>query len=256
MMREAEVIVASLCEAARFDRQNLAVRASGRQLRPIGLSVPRLREVLRRVHRELKSLPPRSVVSIVRALAALPYIEIRQAAYEILAARRDAFATIDAAFIRRLARGADNWGTVDGLGVTVVGRAWREGLIADSDVMGWARSTDRWMRRLALVATVGLNSKSRGGAGDPRRTLVVAARLLDDRDDMVVKALSWALRELVKRDPTAVRAFVAKHAERLAPRVRREVANKLDTGLKNPARRGGRPGSGVHRTLSTAASER
>jgi 3-methyladenine DNA glycosylase AlkD len=51
---------------------------------------------------------------------------------------------------------------------------------------------------------------------------------------MVVKALSWALRELSKRDPNAVRAFLAKHAKALAPRVIREVNNKLVTGLKNP----------------------
>ena len=56
-----------------------------------------------------------------------------------------------------------------------------------------------------------------------------------DRDDMVVKAMSWALRELAKRDPLAVRRFAASHQD-LAPRVVREVTNKLKTGLKNPQR--------------------
>jgi 3-methyladenine DNA glycosylase AlkD len=51
---------------------------------------------------------------------------------------------------------------------------------------------------------------------------------------MVVKALSWSLRELAKRDHVRVRAFVAEHEKRLAPRVLREVRNKLNTGLKNP----------------------
>jgi 3-methyladenine DNA glycosylase AlkD len=60
--------------------------------------------------------------------------------------------------------------------------------------------------------------------------------LVADRDDMVVKALSWALRELAKRDPKAVRGFVATHGEALAARVRREVSAKLTTGLKNPRR--------------------
>ena len=49
---------------------------------------------------------------------------------------------------------------------------------------------------------------------------------------MVVKALSWALRELVVRDPGAVRTFLDEHD--LAARVRREVTNKLQTGLKQP----------------------
>jgi 3-methyladenine DNA glycosylase AlkD len=64
-----------------------------------------------------------------------------------------------------------------------------------------------------------------------------SAQLLEDRDDMVVKAMSWALRELAKRDPGAVRAFLSKHGARLAARVRREVGNKLTTGLKAGQRR-------------------
>jgi 3-methyladenine DNA glycosylase AlkD len=51
---------------------------------------------------------------------------------------------------------------------------------------------------------------------------------------MVVKAVSWALRMLAPWQPAAVRAFMDKHADRLAPRVRREVRNKLETGYKNP----------------------
>jgi len=46
--------------------------------------------------------------------------------------------------------------------------------------------------------------------------------------------LSWALRELAKRDRAAVQAFIDTNVERLAPRVLREVGNKLRTGLKNP----------------------
>jgi 3-methyladenine DNA glycosylase AlkD len=51
---------------------------------------------------------------------------------------------------------------------------------------------------------------------------------------MVVKALSWALRELIPHDPDAVRNFLSQHEEVLAARVKREVRNKLTTGLKNP----------------------
>jgi 3-methyladenine DNA glycosylase AlkD len=88
-----------------------------------------------------------------------------------------------------------------------------------------------------LVSTVPLNLAAAGGTGDAPRTLDICGRLVDDRDDMVVKALSWALRELVPRDPEAVRGFLADHDGRLAARVRREVATKLDTGRKSrPAR--------------------
>jgi 3-methyladenine DNA glycosylase AlkD len=84
---------------------------------------------------------------------------------------------------------------------------------------------------------VPLNSRARGGQGDTARTLRVCAALVDDRDDMVVKALSWALRELSKRDPQSVARFLREHESNLAPRVRREVRTKLETGRKVAPRR-------------------
>jgi 3-methyladenine DNA glycosylase AlkD len=56
--------------------------------------------------------------------------------------------------------------------------------------------------------------------------------LVDDRDDMVIKALSWALRELGKRDARAVQGFLSRCQDRVASRVRREVTSKLTTGKK------------------------
>lgn len=58
--------------------------------------------------------------------------------------------------------------------------------------------------------------------------------VIDDRDPMVVKALSWGLRELAKYAPLRVKQFLKVHGTRLAALVRREVNNKLMTGLKNP----------------------
>jgi len=58
--------------------------------------------------------------------------------------------------------------------------------------------------------------------------------LVEDQEDMVVKALSWALRELVVHDPDGVQKFLSTHEAVLAARVKREVRNKLETGLKNP----------------------
>ncbi len=46
--------------------------------------------------------------------------------------------------------------------------------------------------------------------------------------------MSWALRELSKRDPQAVHEFLAEQQSVLAARAVREVRNKLSTGLKNP----------------------
>jgi 3-methyladenine DNA glycosylase AlkD len=62
-----------------------------------------------------------------------------------------------------------------------------------------------------------------------------ARHRFSDRDDTVVKALSWALRALVVRDPDAVRAFLHTHDDELAVGERREVNSTLETGLTNPS---------------------
>jgi len=121
----------------------------------------------------------------------------------------------------------------------LAGPAWLNGQVSDELIYRWGLSEDRWWRRAALVSTVALNVRSQGGTGDVPRTLEVCRLLVDDHDDMVVKAMSWALRELVVHDADAVREFLSKYEDVLAARVKREVRNKLTTGLKNPRRKRG-----------------
>ncbi len=195
---------------------------------------------LRRLRREyscrLAAAPARDVVALAGALLARGGIERRFVAYELVHHHRAALASLGARELERLGRGLDGWGAVDTFACYLAGPAWRERQVSDALIRRWARSGDRWWRRAALVSTVPLNSRARGGAGDPARTLALCRLLIADRDDMVVKAMSWALRELAKRDPAAARRFLAAHRAALAPRVVREVRTKLTTGLKNPRR--------------------
>jgi 3-methyladenine DNA glycosylase AlkD len=161
----------------------------------------------------------------------------RWLAYELINHHRAALASIDAEELGAFGRGTASWGAVDSFGRSLSGPVWRERQVPNALIQSWAHSEDRWWRRAALVSTVPLNVKAHGGHGDVPRTLAVCRLLVDDRDDMVVKAMSWALRELVFHDPDAVRAFLSEYKDRLAARAKREVRNKLETGLKNPSKR-------------------
>jgi len=141
-------------------------------------------------------------------------------------------AALTPAILRRLARGLADWGGVDTFACYLAGPAWRDGRLPTKVVHQWAGSPDRWTRRVAVVCTVALNVRARGGHGDVRRTLALCRRVVADRDDMVVKALSWALRSLTAWAPDAVTAFLRRHESVLAARVRREVGTKLRTGRK------------------------
>ena len=130
--------------------------------------------------------------------------EGRQAAYEIPARHKPAFAALSTSEVERLGKGIDNWASVDSFSSLISGPAWHEGRVTDAAVTKWARSPDRWWRRAAVVSTVPLNQKSKGGTGDTPRTLLICKLVAADRNDMVAKGLSWALRELAERDPQAV----------------------------------------------------
>lgn len=160
--------------------------------------------------------------------------EFRWIAYELIGEHPGAFRALDRERLQALGRGMANWGAVDSFARTLSGPAWREGIIPGEVIRHWARSSGRWWRRAALVSTVAFNVRSRGGRGDVGRTLAICEMLAEDRDDMVVKALSWALRELVPHDQAAVGQFLRRHDGDLAARAKREVRNKLRTGRKNP----------------------
>ena len=139
-------------------------------------------------------------------------------------------------FLEPIGNLMDDWGKVDML-ASLAGPAWRARQVSDARVLRWTRSESRWWRRAALVCTVFLNRKARGGTGDTPRTLAVCEVLAGDKDDMVAKGLSWALRDLIAHDREAVERFLQEHEGQLPALVKREVLSKLTTGRKNPARK-------------------
>jgi 3-methyladenine DNA glycosylase AlkD len=198
-------------------------------------NAPSVRRLRRKYSQRLRSAPESLLLHVAQLLKG-PAAGERFCAAELVH-YHTALNMLNKRFLENLASGMDSWDDVDIFSLFLSGPAWRMGRIGDSVIQQWAHSADRWWRRAALVSTVPLNCKARGGTGDTRRTLQVCRQLEDDRDPMVTKALSWALRELAKRDPRSVRTFLSHRGDRLATIVRREVKSKLITGRKNPPRR-------------------
>ena len=192
------------------------------------------RAVCRKYTGLIRTHPSAYVLSFARQL--LFTYGHRWQAYELIQAHKAAFRSLHADEIEELGQGIDSWWSTDAFARTLSGPAWRDGQVTDERIIQWAGSPDLWWRRAALVSTVAFNIRSQGGKGDIPRTLTICRLLVADHTDMVVKALSWALRELVYFDPVAVQGFLREHDAVLASRVEREVGSKLRTGLKNPRR--------------------
>ena len=208
-------------------------------------TAPALHALRHQLSKQLAEMDGRDVIQIALRLVELDGPAFRSMGSALVFCHRDALERLRPMTVERFGRGMNGWGDVDTFAGYISGPAWRARRLTDNHIHRWARSKDRWWRRAALVSTVPLNRKSFGGTGDTARTLRVCRLLAGDPDDMVVKALSWALRELVRHDAKSVRQFLSTHKHALAARVLREVNNKLSTGLKNPprrkARQAGRP---------------
>lgn len=68
------------------------------------------------------------------------------------------------------------------------------------------QSKSLWERRIAVLATFHFIKH-----GEFDETLSLAEMLLEDREDLIHKAVGWMLREVGNRDGAAERAFLARH---------------------------------------------
>ena len=141
--------------------------------------------------------------------------------------------------VRRAARGAEDWITVDSLA-----RVTATGILAEP--YRWAEleqlvySPSRWERRLvgSTVATTPFVDRRLGRRPEvAEHGLALIGQLLGDAEPDVQKALAWGLRSLVLVDPAAVTLFCESEAERAAEAgdghrawVIRDVLPKLDAG--------------------------
>ena len=123
----------------------------------------------------------------------------------------------------------DAWAIADHAAI-----AGQKRLVADparlDQVEAWTVSDHMWTRRAALVMTLPW-AKQRHPKPEElaarERILGWAAGYVDDPEWFIQKAVAWWLRDLSKRDPERVRAFLDAKGERMKPFARREARKYL-----------------------------
>jgi hypothetical protein len=120
----------------------------------------------------------------------------------------------------------NNWDLVDASAEFVLGEyLWdrpRDLLdeLAASEVL--------WERRVAVLSTFAFIKH-----GDASDTLRIAERLLDDREDLMHKAVGWMLREVGKRvDRALLLAFLDAHAGRMPRTMLSYATEHLDPEVR------------------------
>jgi 3-methyladenine DNA glycosylase AlkD len=187
-----------------------------------------VRAIRKEFSHRLATLIPERVVQLALHLLKENSDLLRFFSYEIVSRHKLAMESLSTDDLLSLGRGLNSWSSVDCFALYLSGPMWVRGGVSDKTITAWARSEDRWWRRTALVSTVVLSRY--GSRDDLIRVKRICTLLAADRDDMVVKALSWALRELAKKHPEDANCFLATHQRILAARVTREVFNSLGRG--------------------------
>ncbi|MCF8297809.1 MAG: DNA alkylation repair protein [Saprospiraceae bacterium] len=226
-------VITELEKAADPRRLEMAITNYPTSQRLIGVIVPELKIILKSLKTGFRNEPYSKHIEFAKALVNTNILECQHIAYEFLGKNMKAFKTLREKDVLDLCKNLDNWVSVDTFSCFVGGLAWKEGIIDDELIINWTKSENRWIRRVALVCTVPLNTKSNGGIGNTQKTLMICEMLKHDKDDMVIKALSWALRKLISFDKKSVEEFLIQNENILHNRVKREVRHKLETGLKN-----------------------
>lgn len=127
----------------------------------------------------------------------------------------------------------NNWDLVDGSAPYILGDYL---LTRDRSILyTFAKSSDLWTRRIAIVATQTFIRND-----DFEDTLRLSELLMKDKHDLMHKACGWMLREVGKRDEQVLVLFLEKHAKTMPrtmlryaierfPKNRREHFMRLDS---------------------------
>ncbi|MCK5821418.1 MAG: DNA alkylation repair protein [Bacteroidales bacterium] len=237
-MKSSSELITETIEAlnslANHERKELAKTYYPTKMKVIGVINPDVKIVIKQLKPEIKHFNPKQNIQFSKDLVHTDIFECQQIGYELLEKNKKLLPHLSMLDVEQLDHNQDNWVSVDTYSSYILGVAWRLGIITDLEILNKTESSNFWIRRQALVATLGWNQKARGGTGNTEKTLMICMKLMDDHHDMINKALSWALRELTKTDRNSVIDFMEEYNDRLHGRVRREVWNKVNTGLKNP----------------------
>ncbi len=196
-----------------------------------GIRTPDNRRLAREWRRAHRDVDQAVVLSLVEVLWNAESRDERALGLEILNLHPDLVRDLEVARFDRWRLDIDNWGVCDFLGTRILG-PWVEAEPEDrlrylEQLVGDAHL---YSRRLGLVASVYLNT---GGTEYGEWTLSQVDRLIDERDPMITKAISWSLRQMTRHQASIVEAYVDRRADRMAALPRREVRNKLRTGRKS-----------------------
>jgi 3-methyladenine DNA glycosylase AlkD len=162
-------------------------------------------------HRDVWTLD--DAVAFAGVLIEDRYLEVKSVAIEVLARyRRDFHPGLLPVWKRWLAENhSANWATTDAMCGALIGPLVVAFPGLGAQLRTWSRDRNMWLRRASIV---GLIPRARRGES---LDLVyrIAKRLHADREDLIQKAVGWALREAGKTDSPRLERYLRANGSRI-----------------------------------------
>ena len=186
-----------------------------------GLFVPEIRALAK----EYKELPLSEIVLLLQS----PIHEARFLALLLLiqtyrncdALRQEEIYTLYLGNTRHI----NNWDLVDVSAEHIAGAYLRQR--SRSPLYTLAGSVLLWERRIAVMSTFHYIKQ-----GEFAETLKLARILLNDREDLIHKAVGWMLREIGKRDRSSEEMFLKTHYKTMPRTMLRYAIEKFPEGVR------------------------
>ena len=186
----------------------------------LGISVPKTRKIAG----EYRNL----TFDEIEKLAKSDFHEVRLCALVILCNQykkskdsKKKKAIFDFYMVQVVKGRVNNWDLVD-VSAPTIGQYLAESNNSMPILRKLSKSKDLWERRIAMIFTFAFLR-----AGELEPTYEIAERLLKDEHDLIHKAVGWMLREMGKRDPSLLRAFLADHSKVMPRTMLRYSIEKL-----------------------------
>jgi 3-methyladenine DNA glycosylase AlkD len=196
-----------------------------------GVSQPDVRATAALVCKQNPDLGRAQLLALADALYATYFHDLRSVAVALLERRRALLEPDDLGFLIDLVRRSPSWAHVDWVATKLVGTVVSRlpAAARRAHIRRWARDPDVWVRRTALLAQ---HDVLRAGGGDFPLFAAIAVPMLGDKEFWIRKAIGWVLREVSKRRPELVFAFLRRHRQQLAGLTFREGSRQLPPRLR------------------------
>jgi 3-methyladenine DNA glycosylase AlkD len=144
---------------------------------------------------------------------------------------RKATKEVDRQLFNRFSKWIDyikSWATVDTLCLHFIGQIILGDSSRISNLIDWTKSENRWRRRCAAVTMVPFARRGE----HLKEILEIAEKMIEEKDDIVLKGIGWMLKDISHRYPEEISEFLEKWKEEANASLLRYASELLPKELK------------------------